>query len=538
MPIFAELRARYLDVGRTGSFGDTPPAIPISTQNKITPFIHGRRYFPALKAEIDRLGSGDTSGQFIYLMGWWFDNTFSLDKSANKLKDLLKAKARAGVDVRVMGWVMAPELLQDSRVQGTSDPNVGSMLALNNETTAFIQALRTEPNLADKAVLNILAHPAGAVHMKFALVGDNRKTVGFTGGIDLQSARHEDWWHDVAAKVEGPVVQSMFANFREQWTEIKGRSPVRLTIRGFRLGSGGTIVRNPPVTASSHTTTMPVLASRTLSLPAAGQYHVQSLTTVPKMNFSIAHSVLSMPTSQGLSFAPNGRFELRNAWIRAIQGASTYLYMEDQSFSSTELFDVIKDQIIKAQSTLKVILIIGGADPTAPGGTSTDFRIAINNHLLSGLNSAQRDRIGIFHRTDDILVHPKTTLIDDCWAMIGSANMMRRSLYTDLEQSVAFMDEDNNAGVIRYRQDLWGTHLGISPAALPEAIDAWFNIAIGSRLGKVERVRLPLSAASRSTQEQIIYDELTDPDSRQAWGGLDLVRLLMSSAAGGSGSGL
>ncbi|MGK7912255.1 MAG: phosphatidylserine/phosphatidylglycerophosphate/cardiolipin synthase family protein [Synechococcus sp.] len=536
MPTFQELKARYMDVGSSTSLGSNPPSIPISTNNKVTPLIHGRQYFPALKAEIDRLGSGDTSGQFIYLMGWWLDIPFSLNKTTNKLSDLLKAKARAGVDVRVMTWVMAPEILQDSRVQNSGDPNVGSMLALNNESVEFIKALRAESNLANQAVLNILAHPAGAVHMKFALVGDRTKTVGFTGGIDLQTFRHEDQWHDVAAKVEGPVVQSMFAAFREQWNEIKGRSPVRLTIRGFRIDRvARRINRKTPITANSHSSSMPTLANRSLTLPNAGQSHVQSLTTVPRMNFSIPHSAMSLPTNDSLSYAPRGRFDVRNAWIRALQGAQTYIYMEDQAFTGEELFDVMNAQI-KAQSGLKVILTIGGPDPTAPGGSSTDFQIAINDHLLRGLSVAQRDRVGIFRRTDPVVIHPKTTLIDDFWAMVGSANMMRRSLYTDLEHSVAFMDENNHAETIGYRRNLWGTHLGSSPANLQTAIDAWFNIAVGSSLGKVKRVRLPLPAASRSSQEQILYDEIADPDSRQAWGGIALIRLLLS-AAGGSGSG-
>lgn len=535
MPTFQELKARYMDVGSSGSFGSTPPSIPISTNNKVTTFIHGSRYFPALKAEINRLGSGDTSGQFIYLMGWWFDINFSLDGSgaAAKLSDLLKAKSAAGVDVRLLGWTMAPEILQDARVQGSGDASVQSMLALNNETVEFIQVLRAETTLAEKAVVNILAHPAGAVHMKFALVGDNSKTVGFTGGIDLQSARHETWWHDVAAKVEGPVVQSMFGNFLEQWNEIKGRSPVRLTIRGGRV-SGGTFVPKTPITANSHTTAMPTLASRTLTLPNTGQMHVQNLTTVPRMNFSVAHSALSMPTNQTISYAPNGRFDARNAWIRALQGAQTYIYIEDQSFTAEELFDTINAQL-KAQSALKLILVIGGPDPTAPGGSSKDFQIAINDHLLNGLSAAQRDRVGIFRRTDSILVHPKTTLIDDNWAMVGSANMMRRSLYTDLEHSVAFMDENSNTGVVDYRRVLWGTHLGSSSATLSTALDAWFNIAVGASLGNVQRVRLPLPAASRSAIEQTIYDELTEPDSRQSWGGIALIRVL-SGAGSGSGS--
>ncbi|MEM9904060.1 MAG: phospholipase D-like domain-containing protein [Cyanobacteria bacterium P01_D01_bin.44] len=552
MPTFQELKARYMGGGSSGNSGGSlglgsssrPPAsVPIATHSQVTPLIHGSRYFPALKAEIDRLGSGDTSGQFIYLMGWWFGSTFSLDGlgSSNPVSDLLKAKARAGVDVRVMGWLMAPEVLQLNRLQNSTVPDVAGMVDLNYDTFQFIQDLRSDPNLANKALLNILAHPAGAVHMKFAVIGDSTRSIGFTGGIDFENTRHMSLWHDIAAKVEGPAVQPMFENFREQWNEIQGRSPIRISIRAPQHPPGlSTLVGN------SHLPSTPALASRALAVPQTGQMHVHNLTTVPRMNFSTVHSTLSLPRNQAISYASNGRFELRDAWIQALRGAQTYIFIEDQAFTSAELFDTMNAQI-KAQAALKVILVIGGDDPNGGNVPSKDFNIAVNQNLLDGLSTAQRDRIGIFRRTDtyplpdgrtaDLVVHSKTSLIDDHWALVGSANMMRRSLYTDLEHSVAFMDENNHAGVISYRRDLWGKHLGLSPANLQNAVDAWFNIAPGASLGKVERVSLPLRSVSRSAQEQTLYDEVVDPDSRQAWGGLALIRALMGAGGGLPGSG-
>src|SRR5438552_3333279 len=59
--------------------------------------------------------------------------------------------------------------------------------------------------------------------------------------------------------------------------------------------------------------------------------------------------------------------------------------------------------------------------------------------------------------TFGITVHAKTTLIDDKWAIIGSANCMRRSLYTDWEHSLAFIEGADNI-VSGYRCKLWNEH--------------------------------------------------------------------------------
>src|SRR5690606_38062642 len=134
------------------------------------------------------------------------------------------AKARAGVDVRVLGWVMAPEVLQNPLVQ--SAPFAGGILRVNGNTMRFIEALRAEPTLRHKAVLNILSHPAGAVHVKMAVVGSGATAAGYTGGIDFQTGRKESFWHDVQAKVTGPATQRLFDVFRDMWNEVQGRSPV------------------------------------------------------------------------------------------------------------------------------------------------------------------------------------------------------------------------------------------------------------------------------------------------------------------------
>jgi hypothetical protein len=111
---------------------------------------------------------------------------------------------------------------------------------------------------------------------------------------------------------------------------------------------------------------------------------------------------------------------------------------------------------------------------------------------------------------------------------------MRRSLYTDFEHSVAYMDEQGLA-VPTHRANLWAVHLGSSIADVNAGLTAWFAIPFagapaGGSTVPLDRLRLPLTSVTLTSQEQVMYDEVMDVDSRQTWG-LGLARIFMSSGA-------
>jgi len=525
MPNFEELKQRYMTTSGGGGSGSSGGGnIPIFTGCLVVPIIDGPDYFNDLRSEIGRLGTGATSGQFIYIAGWWCGKEFSLDgaSGANKLADLLIQKSQAGVDVRVLGWVLAPEVMQNPQLR--SAPDVGSILGLNGDTMSFIKRLQAEPTLANKASLNILSHPAGSTHLKMAVLGTSSQAIGFTGGLDLQQGRFSSSWRDVQTRLTGPAVQTFFEAFRAMWNEVRGRSPVTLTAPSSQAAG------SPPVTVTSHTSSMPDLPARTVASPASGRMHVQAVRTLPRFNFASSSSLASLPRNTPLSYAPSGLFEVRSVWEKAIKAAQHYIYIEDQAFFSREVFDWV-NTAIEANPELKVILLTGQDDPIdAPLSVFAKyFSIAVNNHLLAGLSAADRDRVGVFkHLTK--FVHSKTSIVDDHWAIIGSSNSMRRSLYTDFEHSVAFMDEDGVA-VPTYRETLWGSYFLTSQPDVAAAIGSWFAIPFQTSGGtphrsNIGRRRLPLTSATLTADEQAMLDEIHDCDSRDTWGD-DLVQLYM-----------
>jgi len=626
------------------------PAIPISSGNKITPLVDGEEFALELIAALD-LAVGD--GDFILIHSWclglmpgkyiqsryapWTPpkesgaridernfEPFTLTTIGGQtrvLNDVLKQKARDGVDVRVLAWV-SPHGFGTGLAQATF---FKSYAPINAISCKAILDLRKEPKIGAKAALNALGHTAGATHLKMIVVGNTNYAVGFTGGLDLSqerfcSRRHDrdpslDVWHDVVTKVEGPVVQSVYDAFQHMWNLNASRAVYRVRF------DGADVPTFLPQT--------PVLPAKTLSTAVMGTHKCQSLRTIPAANYSSLNCVRVPPADPT---APNGLFEVQAAWHNAISKAETYIYMEDQSLWSVDVMSWINARLKEpGGANVKVILIAPGkVDPNDPKfETNMYYDESINKGLLGGLSGDQLDNVHLFKRwapttttspfevqlqaeqggfaqlltpiqpreeipqdalagwfivandqlfpvvanpqtlkdqnlilcvqvptgqaapdgtvtlriTPGITVHSKTTIVDDKWAIIGSANCMRRSLYTDWEHAIGFIDENGDLAVRDYRTSLWNElFLHGNPADLNDiqvALHAW-DPAWGDSRGTIslperqpgdpgppilQKITLPLAFTPIDDDHKEEYDVMNDADSRATWGSIcDLLR--------------
>jgi phosphatidylserine/phosphatidylglycerophosphate/cardiolipin synthase-like enzyme len=544
------------------------PNVPSHGASKVTALVDGSAFGLELEGEIMRLGRGAdpaaNAGQFILIASWWLglvDRTtlqgavpgygFGPPNSINRLLPILIEKARAGVDLRVLGWV-SPALTDSVLAQMSG----GSSYAdINQHTLKSIKALREEPAIGGRAILNLLAHPAGAAHAKVVVLGDSTSVVAFTGGIDLAPGRYAgpehdqgQLWHDVVAKVEGQAVQRIYDWFREFWEESLDptRKPLSPTVDGEEILS---VLPNTPALPAR---TLPAAVSNV----ATPKHHVQSLRTIPQ--FLYASSLPFVPRAKPLSFAPAGSFTLASALRKALTAAQRLIYLEDQAFWSREQLSWV-NAAVKAQSGLRVILLMpGGRDPNDPevdehallcesinhglldgirndaarlaqirifrrygdtladpqlsvnltianvvdqgttsrvtfaqslgaipanrlnkvprsmhaptaGGSVANFRIVGNDEAAAGVpltitvqnapgpDTPANNATVSFQMTQGLVVHSKTAIVDDHWALIGSANVTRRSLFTDIEHAVAVLDEDDLFAK-EYRKALWAEH--------------------------------------------------------------------------------
>jgi phosphatidylserine/phosphatidylglycerophosphate/cardiolipin synthase-like enzyme len=685
--------AKYFFTGTPGDATEPTPAT--FSDSQITPCIDMMEFMQSLQAALLEVGTSpdpaQNAGDFIYIAGFCFGLTasrfnhnraftppsgsnttgafvrdmdpFHIDPASVASPDLLtqlKAKAQVGVDVRVMGWVAYSVLSTPPRImpyyaQDYNDLLVAAaqrrdpygLFSLNALTMKSIKVLREEPRLANRTMLNVLGHSAGAVHLRLIVIGKKNgpdgkcKAIGYTGGLDFIEDRWaayghvpQNWsikqtmprWHDIQAAVEGRAAQGAYDTFRAMWNEQIARKRVDFKFEGLTMYSHRDGMEAVPMRSPE----LPLLSGPTPT------QHVQSLRTVPAFNYSWYNC---LPEGQAASFAPQGIFELRAAWRKAIVAAEDYIYMEDECFWSREVMQWVK-QAVQTHPDLKVILVMTSqTDPNDPRTDDTDLQNeAINVGLLgegsNPLSETQRARIrafrlwgeavkvaptfsifGVIVDTPDqvlvsmqnnallsgsepipadhyankglylvqgnkswriignpeikpgdllefrvsspgsgvgadpnefgvcdlvqiygIAVHSKTTIIDDRWALIGSANCTRRSLFSDWEHSIAFVDD--GTGVRDYRARLWAEHFKSANVAdfneMELALGAWepdWNPmgdsptkpvrAVGDGFFPyIESVPLPLPVKAMESQRRDFVDQILDLDARKPWGAL------------------
>ena len=528
----ANLINKYFKLADNPAPGETAPlqrTLAMTGNHRTQAFIDGIAFFTAIEQEMDALLASAALGRFFYIAGWWLglagvkatlrvnglkksdtlpitsgEWNFNLDADAfllpvsnTPILTKLSALATAGVNVRVLGWV-SPFINVEPLGQALGD--------INFHTIMTVDALRRRLPSPENVLLNTLGHSMGAVHCKLIICGEQSGTDftmrAYTSGLDIQADRlippgAAGGWHDIGVRVEGNAAGVIHDFYKNMWNEQLQRKVETFEINGRNI--------------VSHDKSWKSLVSRAVaSLPVnTGQQFVQVLRTVPQMNFGQAtarrRGQLLLPDSNPviqtavgtfanlagfkrppISFAPRGIFEFKVALQIAISQAEKYIFIADQALQSQEIMDWIQ-QRLGQKPNLKVILFYGADPNDPPSGLMAE---AINRHLLAGV---MRDMTGqprniVARQWDNNTVHAKVTMIDDAWCAIGSANCMRRSLYTDVELSVGIAEvpipaaqlpktaaEVANPGatgkvaptfVQRFRRDLWAHYCQISPAGV------------------------------------------------------------------------
>jgi phosphatidylserine/phosphatidylglycerophosphate/cardiolipin synthase-like enzyme len=370
--------------------GEPPPR----AGNELEVLIDGERAIAEICAGVKRARS------HVHIAGWHITPSFLLDRDGDPttLRDLL-AELAERVDVRVLVWAGPP--------LPVFEPKRSDVKQVREELTR---------GTSIRCVLDARERTMHCHHEKVVVVDDE---VAFVGGIDLTSLSGDRWdsdehaangrlgWHDVAARLRGPVVADVAEHFRARWQEIAGE-------------------RLPPPTPQ----------------PPAGSTEVQLLRTVPDGTYD---------------FVPDGDFGILDTYIRALRSAQRLIYLENQFLWSTEIAELIAEKLEDPPSdAFRVLLVL----PARPNNGADTTRGQLGRLLEASGDSGRLLATTVHCRTGEhthpLYVHAKVGIVDDRWLTIGSANLNEHSLFNDTEVNVVTCDEELAR---RTRLTLWAEHL-------------------------------------------------------------------------------
>jgi phosphatidylserine/phosphatidylglycerophosphate/cardiolipin synthase-like enzyme len=374
--------------------GDGPARRPAREGNAVRVLLDGADALAAMSEAIRGARS------HVHIAGWYASPDFRLTREpgAPTLRDLLATVAER-VPVRLLLWAGPP-------------------LPVFKPTRRMTHEARDEftRNSKVRCVLDRRERTMHCHHEKIVVVDDE---VAFVGGIDftaLQGDRHDDGehlpdrslgWHDLATELHGPIVADVATHFVQRWSEVAKEPLPEPVVR-----------------------------------PPAGSTSVRLVRTVPERNYAFAH---------------DGEFTILQAYLRALRGARSLIYLENQFLWSPEVIDVLVDKLRRPPGDeFRLVLVLpqrpsDGADTTRGQlGRLMEADAGAGRVLAATISAHEGERTG------PLYVHAKVGIVDDTWMTIGSANLNEHSLFNDTEVNVVLTEHD----LIRdTRLRLWSEHL-------------------------------------------------------------------------------
>ena len=197
-----------------------------------------------------------------------------------------------------------------------------------------------------------------------------------------------------------------------------------------------------------------------------------------------------------LPHAPDGVTEALDALLEGIERARSLIYIEHQYLTSRTVVAALLKALL-CRPDLEIIIVLNqNPDLTAYRGWQNDRIVesGLLEHPRIGLftlwSAAPRDSRPGVTALNQLFVHSKVVMVDDRWAMVGSANLDGLSLHSysddftgrlarrifrhvrNFEVSVVVRDDPGGDRVVdsisSLRRRLWSEHLGLLASALTQ----------------------------------------------------------------------
>lgn len=454
--------------------------------NRLTPIIDGRELFSQY---VQAMQTVLDSEHYAYLSSWSLDDRFPLmPENPDTCFGTLARRASETGRFRALLWSRAGVAIDEvNRINGLNGGNGGR--AILDGDTLFL----------------------GSHHQKFLVIKGDFGPLAFCGGMDIVPNRLDSPshgapgpFHDVHARVEGPAVQEIHRCFVERWNT----NPFR---------------------------TEEIDAAAPEVDPEAGSVYVQvACTYAPRAKYP---------------FAPQGSLTALKAFVRAIEKAKKFIYIEDQYMTpypgrspGTGRGDSV-GILTALRSALERIDYLILVMPNHTDLPQYRFR---RQQFIEALRAVDSSKVFAFYLARDkavpgkgevassggcitcsggpmyrneIYCHSKTWIVDDICAKIGSCNCSRRSYTYDSEMDLVAVDGAiqgfARSFALSYRLELWSEHLNLAKErsmVLEDhkiALSFWLSPPRGAHIRPYDH-----SSEIDLINTDLAWDSVIDPDGR------------------------
>jgi phosphatidylserine/phosphatidylglycerophosphate/cardiolipin synthase-like enzyme len=476
--------ARWFDTG-TGMH-------PLRTQSKVTALVGGPETFAAMARAIE---SANSSDHYIYLLNWWAELDVVLapgraavgGAASTSVIDYLTNAVTLGVQVRAMFW------------DGVGKQNTSEVALVNALDNAAIAGANGAAVL-DNNTLNLGSH-----HQKLLIVRGENQLIGFCGGVDLNTDRVSaivrqagSPMHDVHCQIEGPAAFDLLLIFLDRWDDH-------------------------PKSVSLNTTKGTLRGESEIIPGPKGNHFVQMGRTYG--NGSAHAGITNRFGTHRYHFAPTGETTARSMIHHAILQAHRFIYIEDQYLVDMDTSNLL---LAMLPSILRLVILIPHPSIsdhphiwTMCGrfvrNLGTDPKISICYLKPAG---AAATPASLAANLPGTYVHSKIWVIDDKFAIIGSANCGMRSYTHDSEVVAGIFDESrDDICTVHFAHDLrmrlWAQHLNLTKSDVFDPIGSaahWSSPPLSASIAVFD----PAAAVDnpRAPQNLFVSEAMAEPDGR------------------------
>ena len=486
--------------------------------NTVTPLVGGPATFQSV---YEAISTATKIGHYIYLLGWWVDLDVPLSNAAtptsggqqrpDTLRAIFAKAVTQGVQVRVIAW--------DQWSDSTNKKSIGWLNKLADSMPkskrdgvdcAGILDGRTLPagsrhrpsGIETLAPSNFLENlfpgadnvPLGSHHQKIVLVRGGQGLIGFCGGVDVNidrianpENRPGNPQQDVHCRLVGPATSELMSVFVKRWNAFPDHPAAgKRALRGIN----DLLPRKDDKPGLQF-------------VKIASNIHV--VKSYPKKNYySIERSIAPL-------------------LIDAIQRANAFIYIEDQYLGGLDVARAIKARLGRLQHVLFVVPAPSIEPIFAPKRQEFLNILGYTGKPGSKVRAYYRISRGKSKFGPLTYIHSKSWIVDDVFAVVGSANVNRRGWGFDSESIAAVLDESpvpgNPSFAQSLRMQLWAMHLGLDASKLahgwaPSVMRLWDSLPQSAMVEKY-----PLHWDRPSSKRELWG--LLDPQNADFWDWVD-----------------